>query len=156
MLVDRKDTRVAAPIPNVYEEGTRATRVAILARRERSFERLGDHRMEVDPERPPRLRRRGPEPHPAPLLVVVADERLVDGGDAGAAPVKPEVREPVLPRQEPEDGLAVSTGRARAHGGSGVVAGRSPGRTRGGGRRRRGRLRLTDGSKERKAVHVYP
>ena len=70
--------------------------VAVLARAERLLEVVGEHGVELDPERPPRLRRRGAEPDAATRLVVVRDERRVDAADAGSRPVEEQEREPVL------------------------------------------------------------
>ena len=50
---------------------------------ERRLERVGEHAGQLDPERPPRLRRRRAQAHPAARLVVVADERQVDARRRG-------------------------------------------------------------------------
>lgn len=61
---------------------SRASGVAVVAWAELGFERLGDQRVELDPERLPRLRRRGAKPDSATSLVVVTDEGAVDRRDA--------------------------------------------------------------------------
>ena len=111
------------------------TGVAILARAELGLERIGERRVQLHPQRLPRLRRRRAQADAPARLVVVAHERQIDRGDAGTAPVEPEHRQPVLEivgnwgrvrvgevvaieyRGDPEftnrDGLLVTTGKYR-------------------------------------------
>ena len=102
---DRRPDRVGARLGEQARLG-----VTEATMRKRCFDRLGEHRVELDPQRSTGLRRRGSKAHALARLVVVADQCVVDARDTSARPVEPEQREPMLGRDAPEDGLHV--GRA--------------------------------------------
>ena len=85
--------------------------VAILARRQRRLDRLGEHVREVDPERRPRLRRRRPQPDAPPGLVVVADAECSRQMRAARPTSRARGAAAGTDREQPHDGLHVFGGR---------------------------------------------
>ena len=83
---------------------TRRVRVPVVARAEREHG-LEQHGGGVDPARPAGLARR--DPPAAPRLVDVAPGQRLELADAHPGRVEHEQRQPVAPRQQPDDGLDV-------------------------------------------------
>lgn len=82
-------------------------RIAILARRQRHFDRIREDVREFDPEGSTLFLRRRSESDATGGFVVVPDAEMLDRRKTRSGPVEPEERETVGGREESEDRLDV-------------------------------------------------